>query len=78
MRIEASSPTGGTGTDELAIECDAEVSIGINGRYLADALSAHDAARVQLAFGGGLDPMVVTNVDDVGMVVTELVMPMRL
>jgi DNA polymerase III subunit beta len=57
IRFESESPESGAGFDEVAIEYDGPpVAIGLNARYLLDALGAMNTEDVNLGVSGELDP----------------------
>ena len=57
IRFESESPESGAGFDEVAIEYDGPpVAIGLNARYLLDALGAMTTEDVNLGVSGELDP----------------------
>ena len=57
IRFESESPESGAGFDEVAIEYDGPpVAIGLNARYLLDALGAMSTEDVNLGVSGELDP----------------------
>lgn len=72
-RIQAEGPETGNGYDAVPCEGKSATVIGVNARYMLDAL-AHldDADDADLQLGGELDPLVVH-----GASVTHVVMPMR-
>jgi DNA polymerase-3 subunit beta len=76
LRVEIESPDTGDGLDEVAIECNGEVTIGANGRYLLDALGAAETENVTVSLNGELDPIVITPSN--GDSAKFLIMPARL
>lgn len=72
-RIAAEGPETGNGFDAVPCEGKTATVLGVNAKYMLDAL-AHldDADEADLQIGGELDPLVVH-----GQSVTHVVMPMR-
>lgn len=69
----ASSTVGDEAEESMPCECDASTTtVGINARYLAEAVSACGAETVEVAVAGELDPVVVRAEGFVG-----VIMPMR-
>lgn len=77
LRVESDSPDTGDGFDEVAIECDGSVTIGMNGKYLLDSLGAIDSAKVSIKLNGDLDPMVIVPVAESDWFSKQLIMPAR-
>jgi DNA polymerase-3 subunit beta len=76
LRVAAEGPETGEGEDELAIDYDGpDAVVGVNSRYLCDALGAVDCEEMTMGVSGELDPVVVKPVGDV--VYTGILMPMR-
>lgn len=60
MRLLGQGHGSGDGADELPAEYEGpDIAIGMNPRYLIDALGALDSEEIQLRFGGELDPVVI-------------------
>lgn len=58
--IDSENPDVGSGLDEVTVDVEGPpLAIGVNGRYLCDALGASDADEVRVEMGGELDPLVV-------------------
>jgi DNA polymerase-3 subunit beta len=76
LRVTAESPEVGNAYDEFVIESEgAEMTIGVNAKYIVDVLSATSEKQVAIAVGGDLDPMLLTLVGNESFV--GVVMPMR-
>jgi DNA polymerase-3 subunit beta len=76
IKLHAESPDTGDGDDELAIEYVGKgETVGVNARYLIDALRVLECDEVTVEHGGDLDPVVVKPVGGSGVAV---VMPLRL
>lgn len=61
IRVTSESPERGAGFDEVPCEYDGkELKIGVNAKYIADALGAVSADEVNIGVGGELDPMLMT------------------
>lgn len=77
LSIVASSPDAGDGADELDIEYGGPtVKLGVNGKYMLDALKAIDGDEIVMGISGELDPIVVrSNNEDERFL--AVVMPMR-
>lgn len=73
LRLIGESPEGGDARDELAVDGEAKVTMGLAARYILDALEAVEGESVKLGISGELDPVVVTG--DGGAL--TVVMPMR-
>src|SRR3989442_12244494 len=79
LEVQASNPDFGDGTDEIdaAGYTGEQVSIGFNGRYLIEALSAmHEVERVDFLASDDLSPGVLRPENDDSY--QYVVMPMRL
>ena len=67
----------GAATDTMAAEIDGDdLEIGLNFRFLLDALKAAETDRVRLQFGGAFSPVTITPVD--GDSFLFLILPMRM
>lgn len=70
------SPDGGEGADEVAIDYDGtDVELGINSRYVLDALGALDCEKVEFGISDVLDPISIREQGKKEFV--GVVMPMR-
>ena len=77
LRLSSESPEGGDGGDEIACTHDGpEVEIGVNARYLEQALAVIEGEMVEIVVSGELDPLSVKAVgDESGSV--AVIMPLR-
>lgn len=79
VRLTSESPEAGDGFDEVSIDYDGPTTtVGLNARYLVDALAPLDAGEVTLGIGSDIDPVVITPCDGNGYEYTAVVMPMRI
>lgn len=80
IRFESESPEAGAGFDEVAIEYSGpKVAIGLNAKYLLDALGAMTADDISLGVSGELDPaMIRPSSVDAGGEYMAVIMPMRI
>jgi DNA polymerase-3 subunit beta len=78
LTLTSENPDRGEMADEVPCEIEgkAEVFIGMNGRYVLDALAPLTGEQVMLRFSGELDPMLVHDATMPGM--TVVVMSMRI
>lgn len=75
--VTSDNPEVGEAKEEMDIEdSGADVTIGFNGRYLVDVLSALGSQDVEIGIGGASDACVVKPVGSEGFL--AVVMPMRL
>ena len=80
IRFESESPESGAGFDEVPIEYDGPpVAIGLNARYLLDALGAMSTDDINLGVSGELDPALLrpSSADAQGDYMA-VIMPMRI
>lgn len=79
LLIASVSPEGGNAQDEIPIDyAGAEVTIGLNAKYLLDVLGATDDDEVELGLSGDLDPAVVRPARKVeSLSYLGVIMPMR-
>lgn len=77
IKLSSESPEGGESMDEIACEYSGPGGdVGVNARYLIEALGAIEGERVVVSHGGELDPMTIkAEGDESGSV--SVVMPMR-
>lgn len=74
IRIDTESPETGEGSDAVAVDYSGpSATLGLNARYVLDALAACDTDEISLGFSGELDPVVVRGGDS-----THVVMPLRI
>ena len=80
VRVNAESPEGGNGADEVCAECESKApTFGINSKYLADVLKALATSdTVTLGVAGELDPVVVRPVGALAGDFISVLMPMRI
>lgn len=80
MTLSACSPDAGDGHDEIAVEYNTrpKEAIGVNGRYLRDALAAIPTDLVQIGVTGELDPVMVRPGPDSPIEFVAVIMPMRI
>lgn len=81
VRVEAESPESGEGSDEVPIEATlaSDLLVGVNAKYLLDALLAIDGDEVAISLGGELDPVVVKPATvSAGGSYLAVVMPLRI
>ncbi len=78
VRLASESAESGAAFDKVAAEYDGPpVAIGLNARYLLDALGAMDADEVLLGVSGELDPALLRPAAAARGEYTAVVMPMR-
>jgi DNA polymerase-3 subunit beta len=76
IKLSSESPEGGESMDEIACDYSGPGGdVGVNARYLIEALGAVGGDKVVVAHSGDLDPLLVTDPDDAGS--SHTVMPMR-
>ena len=86
LKLSADHPDLGSASETIPAELNPEsrFKLGLNARYLREALATIEDARVTLSFGGELDPMIVRGTEDAAMrhvhAASQLVviMPMRI
>lgn len=84
LKLTSDHPDQGTVSESLAADTVSNVTIGVNPKYLIEALNECDGERVTLALGGELDPVLVRAMDHaVSCTVEEspylaVIMPMRI
>lgn len=80
LRVSSESADHGSGFDQVAIDYSGpEVAVGVQPKYVLDALGAVDGDEVLLGFGGELDPVVVRPSDEPdGQSYVCVIMPMRI
>lgn len=77
LTLKAQSPDGGDGYDEVASSyAGPKQDIGLNPRYLTDALRSVECEKVELLFDGELDPVYIRPVGSDEFL--GVVMPMRI
>lgn len=79
LRITSKSPAAGEAFDEIPVDYSGpEMKIGLNAKYVQDALGGIHTDDVKLLLRGDLDPMVVTPATEDGSgTFLGVVMPMR-
>ena len=65
------------GANPFPITVDHDATIGVNAKYLTDALGVCSAPVVRLRFSGEVDPMLLLDVAPWG-TLTVVIMPMRI
>jgi DNA polymerase-3 subunit beta len=77
LKLSSESPEGGDGGDEIACTHDGpEVEIGVNARYLEQALGVIEGEEVVIGSSGELDPITIKAAGDTSGSVA-VTMPMR-
>ena len=74
LTLSSSDPDRGDVREELDATCEAGPTIGVNPKYLIDALGAMATDRVSVDYGAALDPILVAD----GAATFAVVMPMRI
>ncbi|MFZ3481671.1 DNA polymerase III subunit beta [Sphingomonas sp. 3-13AW] len=59
VELSVVSPENGTATDEISAECQNELRIGFNARYLQDILSQVSTDQVEFHFGDESSPVLI-------------------
>lgn len=76
ITFSVADPTGGTATETIDAEQDGvDVSIGLNSSYALSAFAQADKGGVTIAYGGGMDTVLVTYEKEPGLL--AVVMPLR-
>jgi DNA polymerase-3 subunit beta len=77
VTIRSESPEHGEAVDEVSCETSGPpLLVGVNAKYVVDALTAIGAEQITIRMGGDLDPIAMRPADSGGM--TALLMPLRL
>ncbi|TBW38801.1 DNA polymerase III subunit beta [Siculibacillus lacustris] len=81
MILDVANPDAGTATETVSLGDtvgDTPVVVGVNGRYLVDALASIGGDAVRVAFADAGSPILLTPTDDpAGLRRTIVIMPMR-
>lgn len=77
LALSTESPDSGSSDDEVPVEFSGEdVTIGVNAKYLQEAVSCLQVDEVLFSMGSGLDPILITSSECEGY--RAVVMPLRL
>ena len=74
LSLRTSDPDRGDVREELDAECKSGPTVSVNPKYLIDALGAMACDQVAIAYGGELEPLLVSG----GAATFVVVMPMRI